>query len=433
MSVLLAARAGLYNGGHQFPAAPVPGSSPMEAITVTCSSCQHLMRFGQDKAGRKAKCPKCGTLVVITAAEAEDDDEEVEETPPPLPEPTKAPAQDDLGAYGATDVLGEEDKNKEPEKKAKGKKKKAPKIARKVRAIPDAEQWEKVRAGLLFIFIGVVLWGGAHLLQGVYVAIGVVDYTEFVRPLAEELNARQNPLPEGGGFWEINGLNVLLSMIAGHGFLGLAKTCLILAVILRLAQPVVSCVGYAICLAVPQRYGTTFQASLLLALGGWNTMVILALLVLPVLGVYSYYLVPLLTPEIAMTEYNMERSVPINVLWLTSPFWECLLNIFIQLLLYLEPIVGAVFIWSIGLSVKEAKIEQGGQSLAQLGLGQFSILLSYHMISVAGTTPVLVTVLRCLYVLWYAFLLLFILSYAGLLLKTREVLYMKINPMHEAE
>jgi hypothetical protein len=404
------------------------------------------MRFGQDKAGKKARCPKCSTLVLIPADDEDEDEDEDEDQdedegdeeakaapPPPLPSETKPAPPDDLGAYGASDVISAEEKNKEPEKKAKKKKKKAPKLSRKVRAIPDAEQWEKVRGGLIFIFIGTVLWGAAHALQGTYVALGVVDYTEFVRPLAEELNARQQPLPEGGRFWDINGLNVLLGMISGHGFLALAKTCLILAVILRLAQPIVSCVGYLVCLAVPQRYGTTFQATLLLMLGGWNTLVILFLMVLPVLGIYSYYLVPLLTPEIAMTEYNMERSMPLHILWMSRPFLEFMFNIVVQMLLYLEPIVGAVFLWSIGLSIKEPKIAQGGQSLAQLGLGQFYILLSYHMLSVAGTTPVLVTVLRVLYVLWYAFLLLFILSYAGLLLKTREALYTKINPMHEAD
>jgi hypothetical protein len=389
------------------------------------------MRFGQDKAGKKAKCPKCGALNVI-AAEVNGKETEPEPAPPP------AKPGDDLGAYGVTDVISAEEqaarteaaKAKRPDVK---KTKKAPKIAKKIKSIPDADLWDKVRGGLLLMFIGACLWGAAHLLQGLYVALGTVDYTEYTRMLAEELNARRQPMPQPGEFWDVNPLNILLGMIAGSAFLGLAKMCLSLGVILRLCQPIVSSVGYILCLPVPARFGTKTQLTVLLALGGWNTLMVLALMTLPVLGIYQYILVPLLTPEVVLTEYNMERSIPINVLWMGSPFTEALLNLFVQFLYNLEPVIGCVFLWSIGLSIKEQRLQDQAQGLAQLGLGQFFILLSFHMISMAGTTPVLVTLLRVLYTLWWGFLLLFILSYAGLLLKTRELIYLKINPPNEQE
>jgi len=38
----------------------------MDAHSIfRCKSCQHAMKFSAEKAGKKAKCPKCGTLVVI--------------------------------------------------------------------------------------------------------------------------------------------------------------------------------------------------------------------------------------------------------------------------------------------------------------------------------------------------------------------------------
>ncbi len=397
----------------------------MDEIKVSCTSCKHTMRFSQDKAGRKTKCPKCGSVVVIEAAEANG----VAAAPP-------KPEEDDLGAYGAADIITDEDKARKEEegkkKKKKKKEKKSAKIQKKVRAIPDAEDWDKVRSGLMFVFIGTCLWAGAHLLQGIYVALGMVDYTELTRGIVEELNARQGqPLPAEPGFWDIDQLGMLLRMIAGNQFLGLAKGCLILGAILRLCQPIVSAVGYIICLPVPNRFGTIAQLTTLLSLGGWNTLAVLGLMVLPAVGAYQYYLVPLLTPEVVLTEYNIERSLPLNVLWMSYPFFESLLNIVVQFLYYLEPVVGAVFLWSVGLAIKEPKVEESAQTLVNMGLGTFFLLVAFHMLSVTGTTPVLVLVLRVLYCLWYAFLLLFILSYASLLLKTRDLLYAKIHPENE--
>jgi uncharacterized membrane protein/phage FluMu protein Com len=38
------------------------------AIEFRCSSCQQLLRVGDDSAGKNAKCPKCGTVVAVPAA-----------------------------------------------------------------------------------------------------------------------------------------------------------------------------------------------------------------------------------------------------------------------------------------------------------------------------------------------------------------------------
>jgi len=55
----------------------------MDAISIRCKACQHPMKFSADKAGKEAKCPKCGTVVAIQAEP---------KAPPPTPAP--APADD---------------------------------------------------------------------------------------------------------------------------------------------------------------------------------------------------------------------------------------------------------------------------------------------------------------------------------------------------
>src|SRR5436309_3530790 len=54
----------------------------METITFACPACKHTLKVGADKAGRKAKCNKCGNPLTIPAAVA---------PPPPIPQPALAP------------------------------------------------------------------------------------------------------------------------------------------------------------------------------------------------------------------------------------------------------------------------------------------------------------------------------------------------------
>src|SRR3954469_9299938 len=36
-----------------------------ELITFRCTKCEHVLKIGAEKAGRKAKCPKCGEGLTI--------------------------------------------------------------------------------------------------------------------------------------------------------------------------------------------------------------------------------------------------------------------------------------------------------------------------------------------------------------------------------
>jgi hypothetical protein len=54
----------------------------MSTITFNCTKCGQAMRVGADKAGRKAKCTKCATILTIPAAEEVLDEVEVVAGPP---------------------------------------------------------------------------------------------------------------------------------------------------------------------------------------------------------------------------------------------------------------------------------------------------------------------------------------------------------------
>src|SRR5207249_2323636 len=126
--------------------------------------------------------------------------------------------------------------------------------------------------------------------------------------------------------------------------------------------------------------------------------------------------------------YNMERMVPINILWSGAPFWENTGCLIIKTLLYLEPTFMSIFIWSAGVAIKDDTIANGGRGRVEMSLGTFFIIICYHLLSLCGASPVLVVVLRVIYALWFVFLIFFMLQFAMLLLKFRAVLYDKINP-----
>ena len=384
----------------------------MDTITVRCPSCENKLRVGADKAGRRAKCPKCGKAVPIPAAE-EPPPVVAAAPPPPPPDDDDGPADYGLVDHDSApppevDLTG----SLSPKKKDK---KKAAKITRRTKTLPDKEQWEKVNTGLLFVFMGVTVWLAAHLLHGLYVVLGNVDFPEFAKILIGEL---ERPPADK--------LNMLIGMISGSGFLRFARGTMIVCFVLMIVQSLLWFVGYGFCFAVPNRYGTSTAISFTTATGVINFLNTIFLRLLPTVGAYNLILIPLLVPEISMTEFNTERSLPINVLWSPMPFWENFATVVVEFLMYLEPVLMAEFLWCVGMSLRDRRIEERARALVQLGLGQFFILVAYHMMAVCGTSAVLVIVLKVLYVLWYCFSLLFIAWLAGLLLKTREVLTQKI-------
>ncbi len=406
----------------------------MATISVRCTSCNKVLKVGADKAGKKVRCPDCEKIFVIQPME------DPQAKPPETavvaadaPKPAAADDEDDgQGSYGVIT-----DKSPKPDdldsKKKKKPEKKAPKLFRKVKVIPEAEKWEKVRLGMLFLFYGTVVWGLMHVLSGTYVVLGLVEDPEMAKLVADELSKRRAPLPAKEAFWDIDSLNIYIGIVSGPGFLGFAKGVMIACFVLYFGQTVLNCVGYGFYLSVPERMSMFGQTITMYVLNFLNLLPMFFLKLLPVAGAYSYVMLPYVVPELPMIQYNIERCIPIQVLWCVSPFWEYLCVIVINFVFYLEPLLGLYFIWCTGLVIKEDRVAQGGQGLIQLLLGIYFIQLGFHLFSICGTSPVLVIVVRVLYILWYCFTMLFIVRYAALLMKTRELLQKKIAPAHEAQ
>src|ERR1019366_5938560 len=127
----------------------------MDAITVRCNNCKHQMKFSADKAGKREKCPKCQTILVVQVEEEpaelvkEESAKKEAAVQPVAAAVGKAVDPDDDGpaAYDVfTDpeleerqkAIAAEDELLLKQKKVK---KKLPKMMRKMKAIPDAEAW----------------------------------------------------------------------------------------------------------------------------------------------------------------------------------------------------------------------------------------------------------------------------------------------------
>jgi hypothetical protein len=431
----------------------------MESISIRCKSCKHQMKFSGDKAGKKARCSKCGKLTLIEAetvppGESGDDgaaalllvDDSPAAPPPdePAPAPAPPPQKDDddegEGEYGvAIDkeleerqrVLKEQEAAKARQKKER---QKLPEVTRKLKPIDNADEWSKVRVGLLFIVFGVGVWLATHLLLGLYLIIGSIELPEYAYLVSESLEHRKTEeLPGEGGFWDIDMFTIYMGMIAGRNFNGLAQTCVILSTLLFFVQAALWGLGYLFCLPVPRRFGMFGNVLTMLGLLLFNVLVVFFFKFLPVMGVYNYIMIPYIVPEIALTEYNTERMIPINILWSGAPFWENFANVIFKFLLYLEPTIMCVFLWSLGCCVKDKDIQSSGRSGAQIILGTFFALLAFHLLSLCGASNVLITVLRVIYGVWYGFLILFTIYYVRLLLQCRTVLDQKIHPKNVLE
>ena len=179
---------------------------------------------------------------------------------------------------------------------------------------------------------------------------------------------------------------------------------------------------------MPNHHGARGQLIFLMVLNVLNFLFFIFFKLLPITGLYRWYLIPYLLPEVMYTEYNMERAVPYFMLWSLSPFWESLLAMFLQFVQYLEPVMGAVFIWSCASTLKAKPVEEKGNGVAANGLSQYSIWLLYLLIALCGTTPVLVSVLRVLYILWYCALMMFIFRYSLLMWRGRDLIESRLNP-----
>jgi hypothetical protein len=394
----------------------------MEPISFRCSACQQPLKFPAERAGRKAKCTRCGAEQIVPEKSASEKTEpEKPASPPPPPPPSGDDDEEEGGKHYAvvTDPTTEEKKKLPPGKKKKDKAKAA--IKKRKKSLVDADQWGIVRHGLLLMSIGAGLWLTIFCLQGLFILIGSAEGPEY-NTLRTELIGEETTPPGAGTMGNLDKLRFSLGLIAGSNNLSLFRFMYIVLSFMTLVQMAFFLMGYFTCLVVPPRFGTRGQVITMICLGIFNLLAMIGFRLLPLLGIVPYALIPYLVPEIPLIQANMERALPLHVFWSAAPFWEMLLTFTLLGCQYLEYNMGPVFIRSIGLSIKEEPVQDRAMGLLQLGFGAMFALLCYHIVSVCGTSDVIISVIRLNYLAWTGFLILFIVRYMLQLNATRQII-----------
>jgi hypothetical protein len=173
---------------------------------------------------------------------------------------------------------------------------------------------------------------------------------------------------------------------------------------------------------VPNRFGSRLQVKALMWLGGINIAFGLFFKILPMATGFGPALLPLIVPELSMVQANAERSLPLQAFWMTSPFWETVLSILVQITFWVQPVLIACFLWTCGKILKEERIDEKAQSLGEMAAGVYFIWFAHLMIGIAGTTDVLLTVLKVIYILGMGFFIGFLAYFAVMLNQTRVIL-----------
>ena len=173
---------------------------------------------------------------------------------------------------------------------------------------------------------------------------------------------------------------------------------------------------------IPHRFGSQQLLKGMMILSGVNLFFGLFFRLLPAATGFGAALIPLIVPEVPMNTGNIERALPLHVFWMHSPFWETLLSLIVHLAFWVEPVLIAVLIWTFGKILKEYQMEEQGEGLAELAAGVYFIFFAYLMLSLAGTSVVLVTMLQVTYFVWVGFMTGFLIRFAVVLNNTRVAL-----------
>lgn len=391
----------------------------MEMISVRCSGCGKGLKAPATKAGRKIQCSSCGTDVLVPRQE--------DKTRPSAAGPGP---DDDKGGYGFLEEIAAE-AEKATAKSAP--KKKAHKIKRRLKTIQEPENWRKVRAGLGIVMVAIGFWAASFALNGAVVVLGLFAEPSYAAAGEKILIIENQPEPALGRGERINLPGFLVGLVAGYSFYAVAKTMLIIASVLVLAQAGVAIAGYSMCSPIPNRFGTRFQVTTLIILALVNIVLTLLFKVLPLTGVINYALVPWFAPEVCMIEAATDRVTPIHVFWSNSGFWEVLLTVLVMFVHYAEPMVLGVLMWSIGVFLREPPLEDSGFGVVQVTLGVAFTRLVYFLFSVTGTSPVLLIVLRVAYCLWCLFTVILLIRFVMALTNARATLTKYLDAAAENE
>jgi hypothetical protein len=160
----------------------------------------------------------------------------------------------------------------------------------------------------------------------------------------------------------------------------------------------------------------------LLAVGGLNFILTLVFKLLPAVGAMNYVMVPYALPEVSLVDANINRDPAIWVFRSDSPFWEMIASVLFLCVFYAQPVLIGVFIWSVGLSLREDPVTNQGKSATILALGIAFALLAFHLLTMTGTSSVALIVLRVIYALWLAFTILLLVRLPMAMQSARAIL-----------
>ncbi len=381
----------------------------MDSISFRCSSCKQLLKANPEKAGRKIKCGKCAAEQIVPSPSPEEkkplpahlrkEEKKPEAERKPPPPVNNDDEVDDKKGYGFFVDLKEEEerKKKEAEERKPKKKEKAATIKKKYKILPEADKWQKVRAALRIMLVGVYVWAGALGFHVIFVLCGMFSGPVYMGVVEEILVAGQERVED------YNVIGFLIGAVTGSKWVALGRGLLILATVLILVRSVVWLAGYIAALPIPGRFGVRGQLSGLISLAILNGLINLVFRLLCLAGAVKFLLIPYLIPEVSLINAAVDRSTPMWVFWSGAAFGDLLLSLLLIFIYCAEPILLGVFLWSVGTALREDPISEAAQVVVNLAIGVAFTLLAFHLLSIVGSTSVLVWVLRISYFLGLLF------------------------------
>ncbi len=390
----------------------------METITFACAACQHVLKVGADKAGRKSKCPKCGAPVTVpSAASAPAPAENAIQEPrlAPLETGPESPAEaaekkaeayefaDDEGpkTYELKEAAETSSAVFTPSAKTVTLEGPGRRKGKRLAKITHARQWVRVGLGLQLIAAVLLVWLGAYLLYHLPLVLGMALGEEYAAQA--DVDRLVESSPQYGGSPSLNYCTYAVTLVSGNWWGTFMLWLVRFSQVIYFLMYFLLITGYVLCLVAPQRYGTRLQLTVLLVLAASNAFFSIFFRLLPMMGLYEYTILPVAVPEVVLIEMNAERIESIYTFWLNIPMLELYWALILNLMFYLEPAMIGVFLRAVAKGIRSDDLEEKAMRIMKMGFSQLYVQLAFMLIALCGTSSVLLMVLRFIYAIGMGF------------------------------
>lgn len=389
-------------------------------------------------AGKLVKCPKCDTKFRAPAEGAASG----AAAKSPGKKPAKAAAApskkkdeptEDMYGFSPDEVdLVEERRKREEKEKARAEeaaKVEKPVIEVKRKNIGDLERWEVIDRSLKWFTFGIIAWGVAHFLLGVILFLGIIQGPDYAGPVVNKLISHDQPALELGAGDSLDRPSFIVAMLGGLSLYEVTLTLIILIQIVGWIRMGMWATGCAVAWpSAPEDVGGKGQLTAIYSLMGFNFLVGFFFVFLPMVGLYNFIMMSFAGAELAMAETNMERSLPIHIFWSYSPFWETFLSQILIAAFYFEPLLIGYFLWCVAFTIKDEVVEKAALGTVKMGMAVLFLMLTYQLFAIAGTSSVLVNLLRLVYLLWYIFTIAWMMRLAQAIGKVHDMFKFYFHP-----